>query len=235
MSDKETNKRQKVEKFPLVCTLYEFMDFEALRDIYEMHLPSEYEYKVVGLYKAMLKNDSQRIPVEYYESETSPQGRLYASGPSLQNLKGWIKRALSWRTHFDLDFVLCGPSLWQQLLHLKVPRYDDKLHLLNVLINDREFFYKQISSNRDYAKTTVNAIINGQGDCYDNSYLNSLKKNIRRACKMFIKLPEYNEAWLEFHALDEKNNHPQKFVAREVFKLERFCLNSMVAHLQKKI
>ena len=137
MSDKETSKRQKVENIPPVCTLYEFIDFEVLRDIYEMHLPSEYEYKVVVLYKAMLKNDSQRIPVEYYESETSPQGRLYASGPSLQNLKGWIKRALSWRTHFDLDFVLCGPSLWQQLLHLKVPQYDDKLHLLHVLINDR--------------------------------------------------------------------------------------------------
>ena len=41
---------------------------------------------------------------------------MYAAGPSLQNVPGWIRRVCSHIYYHDLDIVNCGPAILSQII-----------------------------------------------------------------------------------------------------------------------
>ena len=223
-------RKQAQEEEKPVYTLYEFINAEALKEIYEMNLQNDVEYKVVQLHNEVKKSTSQRIQVKYFNSEKSPEGRLFARGASTQGLKGWIRRCISWRNYIDLDFENCGPTLRLHLFesngitkHLKTLRY---------LVRNRESFYQEIHREKTIAKDLTIKAMNGKGDL-KNDLLLKFKFEMKRASEKFCKLDDHYGDWIAYRDENPEKHTAQKFFGRAVARIERTCLDCMVFHLQK--
>lgn len=221
-------KKRKPDEPAPVYTFYEFIDANALQFLYEMHLPPEHEQLVVSLQETFSKSPSQRLKVDYMENEKNPGERLSPHGLSVQKLKGWMRRALTWRNYIDLDFQHCGPTIRFQLFRKHLPGL--VFPQLCELVGQREEFYKRLPVERKKAKEIVNAVLSGRStDEYPE--LAPLKQEIRKACKKLVQLPAFSEKW-DFFQRNAEKNHVFAFLCHICLEIERKALDALIVYCQ---
>jgi hypothetical protein len=76
------------------------------------------------------------VQVTYKPSEKFPEGRVYATGPSLQTLKGWIRRFAGWKHYHDIDIVNACPTIAMQVFEKHLG--ENCFPLLTQYVADRE-------------------------------------------------------------------------------------------------
>ncbi len=213
--------KRKAEEDPVpILTLYEWPDFEALQEICELELPQQHEAKMIRYLKACKKMVGYRIRMGYFQSPGC--ARLHAQGKGMQSMKGWMRRAITWRHYHDLDFVNCGPTILLQLLTASGLAYLTKE--LESLVKHREVFYSRIPIPRAEAKKLCNAILWGAATV--EPALKLLQKDMRKAAKAFVKLYPKEFALFVLDR-DDHTNERSKFMCKLMFDTERECLKAL--------
>lgn len=227
MTEREQKKSRKrktpgdAEEKKNVVTLLEWPDAEALRQLYELHLPAEIEAALSRWYQAFKAQPSQRMPVEYIDRGNGI--RLMANGFGLQKMKRWMRKAVSWRHYYDLDFRLCGPTLLHQLLKRHGHR---NLYLAELVEEDREKFYKRVCDDREKAKEETNAVL--WGKVSESSVLQAMGATLRATYHSLVQLPCYRDAFEAFQESGDKGNMECAFMCNLVFRKEREALEVLL-------
>ena len=88
-------------------TCNEQFDVDMLSHIRELVLSNEVEETVANLLsqvtESKLSERKTRRCVKYKPSKLFPTGRVYSCYPSLQMLKGWIRRIVAHKVYHDID------------------------------------------------------------------------------------------------------------------------------------
>ena len=100
-------------------TCNEQFDVDQLSHIRELVLSNEVEETVANLLsqvtESKLSERTTRRCVKYKPSKLFPTGRVYSCYPSLQMLKGWIRRIVAHKVYHDIDIQNAFPVILSQI------------------------------------------------------------------------------------------------------------------------
>lgn len=137
-----------------------------------------------SLCRYALKNNCENKVSYKYSTKNKDSGRLYANGPSLQNIKRQFRGLLSHSTAIDFDVVNCHPAL---LLHL-CKRHGISCSMLNDYVDKRNDKLIEFCETDDVSK--------GQAKMLFLKSINAEHKITKKDKKMKIK----NQFFLNFDA-----------------------------------
>lgn len=123
---------------PAVLALTEHWDHARTKDLAARaaDLPPEVRAGLKAALKKMYGDGpTRRLKTEYSRAKSTPAfGRLYARGPSLQSVPGWMRRLVAGGEYHDIDMVNAAPTL----LYGLGKRMDLDLPALERYVDERE-------------------------------------------------------------------------------------------------
>jgi hypothetical protein len=111
---------------------------------------------VTSLRKALKTGHAGQIYVHYSCAKSTPdRGRLYAKGPSLQSMPGWVRRLVADNRYHDIDVVNAAPTI--------LVGHCDRLGMaaptLRSYVADRESVLKTLMERHDIDRGTAKKLV----------------------------------------------------------------------------
>ena len=162
-------------------------------------------------------------------------GRLYASGPSLQNCPGYIRRLCSFGLYVDIDIKNAFPTILVQLAE----RHGLSAPLLRAYVNDREGWINTIGADIAVSfKQVKNAMLitmhgGGYKQAVENKShekLTSFAAEVKQLAASLSELAEYKELWEKAQAAQKDKKAKE---GRDVYENPRGTFISWICQIQE--
>lgn len=129
-------------------------------------------YKIINYCKNMKKNN-YKIEMNYKQTKTTPEGRLFSEGASLQNIWKSFRSVLCEGMYIDLDMKNAHPTILLKIC--KLNKIEDTKHLLQY-INERDSIFTMLSSELGTNKEEIKKLfLKSINSCYSIEKFNKKK------------------------------------------------------------